>query len=337
MMIPYRFFCMFLMVPALMGQTVQLGSSAASYPRVEYLRMVTSVRQFSKPRGFFSKLVSWVSGPKQDNPELVRPYAMAEDSTGRLLVADPGQHGIHLFDLEERKYDFLKGPRDKQLESPVDVDCDDNDDIYVSDSVRQRIYVFDSRGRYLRTIGGDSPETSLARPTGLALDRKARRVYVTDTLKHQIAVFGMDDGSLVQVIGKRGQGAGEFNYPTALTLSAGKLYVVDAMNFRIQTFSLDGQYRSSFGRPGISSGTLYRPKGIAADTDGNLYVVDALFETVQVFDPSGQFLYYFGSTGTEPGQFQLPAGISIDSHNIIYVADSQNRRIQVFRYRRAGQ
>ena len=88
---------------------------------------------------------------------------------------------------------------------------------------------------------------------------------------------------------------------------------------------------------GNQSGTLNRPKGIAADSDGNLYVVDALFETVQVFNTDGQLLYYFGSTGSKPGQFQLPAGISIDSRNIIYVADSYNRRVQVFRYRRVDE
>lgn len=325
-----------LIAPALMGQPARLGSPVASYPRVEYLRTVASVRQFNKPRGFFSKLVSWVSGPDESKPEILRPYATAQDSIGHLLIADPGQHGVHVFDLEKRKYRFLRGPRGKKLESPIDVACDDDDDVYVSDSVRQRIYVFDSRGSFLRTIGSDTPETRLVRPTGLAIDDASRLIYVTDTLRHQVLVFRMD-GSLVRVIGKRGNGAGEFNFPTSIALSEGKVYVVDAMNFRIQVFTPDGEFVSAFGQLGIGSGTLNRPKGIAADTDGNLYVVDALFETVQVFDPDGQLLYYFGSTGTGPGQFQLPTGIFINKQNIIYVADSLNHRVQVFRYRRASQ
>jgi hypothetical protein len=142
------------------------------------------------------------------------------------------------------------------------------------------------------------------------------------------------DGALLQAIGRRGAGPGEFNFPTALTLSGGRLYVVDAMNFRVEVFTTEGRFVNSFGRPGDQTGTLNRPKGIAADTDGNLYLADALFETVQVFDPEGRLLYYFGSTGSQPGQFQLPAGISITGRNIIYVADSLNRRVQVFRYTR---
>jgi DNA-binding beta-propeller fold protein YncE len=152
-------------------------------------------------------------------------------------------------------------------------------------------------------------------------------------LRHQVLVFGLD-GSLIRVIGKRGTGPVEFNFPTALTLSKGKIYVVDAMNFRIQAVTPEGEFAGAFGQLGDQTGTLNRPKGIAADTEGNLYVVDAVFETVQVFDPKGQLLYYFGSTGTKPGQFQVPTGISIDDRNIIYIADSLNRRVQVFRYRR---
>jgi sugar lactone lactonase YvrE len=309
---------------------------APSHPRVEYLRTVPSVREFTKPRGFFAKMVTWVAGPDEGKPELLRPYSIAEDSNGRLLVTDPGQHGVHIFDIENRKYQFLKGPRGKELESPIDVACGVKDDIFVSDSARGQIYVFDARGRFLRTIAGNGHDARLQRPTGMALDRASQRLYVADTLGHKVVVFGTD-GSLIRTIGKRGTGPGEFNFPTAVTLSAGKLYVVDAMNFRIEAFSTDGEFVNAFGQLGNQSGTLMRPKGIAADTDGNLYIVDALFETIQVFDPAGQLLYRFGSGGRGQGQFQLPSGIAIDNRNIIYVADSQNRRIQVFRYRRAGE
>ena len=307
------------------------GAASTARATVEYVRTIPSVREFTRPRSFFTRLLNWVAGPPEDRPEIVRPYSTTLDSTGRLLVADPGQHGLHIYDFEKRKYQFLKGPKGRQLLSPIDVACDTNDDIYVSDSQRALVYVFDVRGKFLRTIG-----SQMQRPTGMALDRAARRLYLTDTLRHQVLVFGLD-GTLLRAIGRRGTGPGEFNFPTALTLSAGKLYVVDAMNFRVQTFTSDGAYLSAFGKLGNQTGTLNRPKGIAADTEGNLYLVDALFETVQVFDPAGRLLYYFGSSGVKPGQFQLPTGIAIDNRNVIYVADSLNSRVQVFRYRRLAE
>jgi len=304
---------------------------------VEYVRTIPSVREFTKPTGFFAKLLNFIAGPPDDKPEIVRPYATTHDSLGRLLVADPGQRGVHIFDFEKHKYQFVKGPKDKPFVSPIDVACDSRDQIYVSDSVRARVYVFDPRGRFLRAIGGpDSSDARLLRPTGMALDRAAQRLYLTDTLRHQVLAFSLD-GTLIRAIGRRGSGEGEFNYPTALTLSRGKLYVVDSMNFRVQTISPDGKFIGSFGRLGDRSGTLNRPKGIAADSYGNLYLVDALFGTVQVIDPDGRLLYYFGSDGSRPGQFQLPSGISIDDRNVIYVADSLNHRVQVFRYWRRSQ
>jgi DNA-binding beta-propeller fold protein YncE len=322
-------------VAAAIAILAQASAAATTTRSVEYLRTIPSVREFTKPKSFFSKLLTWVAGPPDDRPEIVRPYATTHDSTGRLLIADPGQRGVHIFDFEKHKYQFLKGAKHAAFSSPIDVACDTNDDIYVSDSARAQIFVFDVRGRFLRAFGGTG-EGRLQRPTGMVLDRKNRQIFLTDTLRHQVMVFGMD-GGLRRTIGKRGTGPGEFNFPTALTLAGGKLYVVDSMNFRIETLTPEGDFVGAFGKLGVKSGTLNRPKGIAADTEGNLYLVDALFETVQVFDPQGSLLYYFGSGGAKAGQFQLPTGISIDDRNIIYIADSMNSRVQVFRYRRQAE
>lgn len=307
------------------------GAATPAKRTVEYVRTVPSVEEFTKPHNVLVKFLNWVAG-EPDRTALVRPYAVAQDSVGRLLIADPGEQGVHIYDFEKRKYTFLRGPKKDQMQSPMDLVCDAADNIYVSDSVRRKIFVFDAKGKFLRTIGGGAGATQFQRPTGMALDKAARRLYVSDTLRHQILVFGLD-GTLIRTIGHRGTGPGEFNFPTSLALAAGRVYVVDAMNFRIQSFTQDGQFERSFGQAGDQSGTFNRPKGIAADTDGNLYVADALFETVQVFDTDGRLLYYFGSSGTKAGQFQFPTGILIDNRNVIYVADSMNRRIQVFRSR----
>lgn len=306
--------------------------SAAPGRKVEYWKTVPSVREFTKPKNLFSKVFQWVVGLAEDKPEIVRPYATAYDSVGRLLVADPGQGGVHIYDVEKSKYQFLKGGKGNRFSSPMAVACDAADNIYVTDSIRAQIFVFDVKGKFKRVIGGKGQSTQFLRPTGMAIDQAANRIYVADTLRHQVLVLNLE-GKLVREIGGRGGAPGQFNFPMALTLNAGKLHVVDAMNFRIQTFTPEGRFLSMFGKLGNQSGTLNRPKGIAADSNGNLYIVDALFETVQVFDQQGRLLYYFGATGSQPGRFQLPTGITIDNRNVITVADSYNRRVQVFRYR----
>ncbi len=77
---------------------------------------------------------------------------------------------------------------------------------------------------------------------------------------------------------------------------------------------------------------MFRPKGIALDSEDHLYVVDGLWGVVQVFDEQGKLLYYFGTRGTQKGEFQLPAGLFIDHDDRIFVVDSFNRRVQVYRY-----
>lgn len=301
---------------------------------IEYVRSIDSVREFSKPRSFLSSLLERVAGPAE-TPQLLRPYALTEDSTGRLIVADTGQRVVHILDSERRRYRFIRGERKAPFAAPVGVAVDSADNIYVSDSVRARVYVFDSNGKFHRTIGDPGRGVELKRPTGLAIDRERQLLYIADTLRHQILVLNLA-GTLVRAIGRRGNGPGEFNFPTSLVISGDTLFVVDAMNFRIQALGRDGRFLHSFGRLGRRSGTLNRPKGIAADGDGNLYVVDALFETVQVFDAEGHLLYYFGDSGHGPGQFALPAGIYIGPRNRIFVADTYNHRVQEFHYRKVS-
>jgi sugar lactone lactonase YvrE len=77
---------------------------------------------------------------------------------------------------------------------------------------------------------------------------------------------------------------------------------------------------------------MFRPKGVAEDSEGDIYIVDGLLGMVQIFNREGQLLYYFGQKGTGLGQFELPAGLFIDRDDRIFVVDSFNRRIQEFHY-----
>lgn len=318
------------------GGTDNAGENRAALANRDVIRFErtidsTAIQEFSKPRGFWRKLVTWIAGPAE-RESMGRPFALTEDSLGRLLVADPERRLVHILDFERRRYNALAGSKQEGFLSPVGVAVDGQDNVYVSDSVRARIYVFDKKGKFLRFIGNGRDGVSFERPTGIALDAKARVLYVADTLRHEVLVL-TTDGKLLRTIGRRGAGPAEFNFPTAVALGPKRLYVLDAMNFRVQIFNLDGEFVRHFGRMGNQTGTLFRPKGIAVDSAGNLYIVDALFEAVQVFSPQGQLLYYFGSSGDKESSFSLPSGIYIAPRDQIFVADSLNRRVQVFRYR----
>ena len=297
-----------------------------------YERSFSSEREVKLKRGFWNRVLDIVAGAPEYH-QMLRPYSVATDSRGRIIVTDPGLMGIHVFDFEKQKYKFLSREEGKdELRSPQCVAVDAEDNIYVTDSETGKILVWDASLKYRRAIGSlKGGEGYFKRPTGIAVDSAAQRIYVSDTTRHKVFVMDMQ-GSVVQTIGKNGSDIGQFNFPTELRLNGRELLVVDAMNFRVQVFDRSGQFLYGIGKIGEISGTMYRPKGIAVDSEGDLYVVDGIFDTVQVFDRKGALLYYFGRTGTGAAEFQLPAGISIDRSDKVLVVDSFNRRVEVFRF-----
>jgi DNA-binding beta-propeller fold protein YncE len=301
--------------------------------KLGFERAFSNEHEVKPKRGFINKVVDVVIGAP-DYKSMVRPYSITTDSKGRIIVTDPGAHGVHIFDFERQKYKFLsrhdtgKDP----LISPQCVTVDSEDKIYVTDSEAGKIFVFEPSGKFERTIGSlKYGEGYFKRPTGIAVDSAAQRIYVTDTLRNQI--FEMDmQGSVLKRIGKPGTANGEFNFPTELQLYGENLAVVDAMNFRVQVLDKNGEFQYAIGKIGDNVGAMFRPKGVAFDSEGHLYVVDCTWSAVQVFNREGQLLYYFGQLGTGPESFQLPSGVRIDSQDRIYVVDSFNRRVQVFHY-----
>ncbi len=301
--------------------------------KLSYERSFSSEREVKPKRGFWNRVLDVVAGEPEFH-YLVRPYSVITDSHGRIIVTDPGAHGIHIFDFTQQKYKFISRRENTKdpMHSPQCVALDAEDNIYVTDSDAGKIFVFDSSGKYKRVIGSlRGGEGYFKRPTGIAVDSSAQRIYLTDTLRNQVFVLDMQ-GNILQKIGKNGEGDGEFNYPTELRLAGESLLVVDAMNFRVQALDRSGVFRYAIGAIGDGGGSMFRPKGIGVDSEGDLYVVDGLWAVVQIFNPQGDLLYSFGKSGTQPGEFQLPAGLFIDRNDRIYVVDSYNRRVQVFHY-----
>jgi DNA-binding beta-propeller fold protein YncE len=299
--------------------------------KLVYERAFSSQREVKLKKGFWTRLLDVVAGAPEYR-DLVRPYSVAADSRGRLIITDPGIPGVHVFDFPRQKYKFIEREGKEAFRAPQCVAVDERDNFYVTDSEAGKIFVFDAESKFRRVIGSiKGGEGYFKRPTGIAVDSAANRLYVSDTLRHKIFVLDMD-GNILQTIGQNGSGNGEFNFPTELRLTGDELIVVDAMNFRVQVLDRSGTFHYSIGDPGDANGAMFRPKGIALDSEHHLYVVDGLWGIVQVFDREGQLLYYFGQSGDAPGDFNLPSGLFIDRSNLIYVVDSFNRRVQVFHY-----
>jgi DNA-binding beta-propeller fold protein YncE len=299
--------------------------------KLAYERSFSSEREVKLKRGFWTRVLDFVAGAPEFHG-LVRPYSIAADSHGRVIVTDPGIPGVHVFDFPRQKYKFIQREGKEPFLAPQCVAVDADDNFYVTDSEAGKIFVFDSENKFKRVIGSlKAGEGFFKRPTGIAVDSVRQRIYVSDTLRHQIFMMDMQ-GNVLQKIGSNGSGNGEFNFPTELKLTDQELAVVDAMNFRVQVFSRSGEFHYAIGDPGDHSGSMFRPKGVAFDSEHSLYVVDSLWSVVQAFNREGQLLYYFGGSGDAAGDFNLPTGLFIDQNDRIYVVDSYNHRVQVFHY-----
>jgi DNA-binding beta-propeller fold protein YncE len=326
-------------VPAFAGKQKKASTTEPPWPellldggrKLTYVQSIASQRDIRTKRGFWTKLTDVVLGDPEFN-DLIRPYSVAVDSKGRMIVTDPGLRGVHIFDLSQRKYKFLdrqEKSKDPMIE-PQCVAVDGKDNIYITDSKAGKVFLFEANGKYRGAFGSIKGEGFFKRPTGIAIDAVTQNIFVTDTLRDKVFILGQD-GKVIKSFGQHGGRDGEFNLPTEIHIKGDLVAVVDSMNFRVELFDRDGNFKSTIGTAGEAGGEIYRPKGIAIDSEEHVYLVEGEAGQVKVFDREGQLLYNFGN-GTGFGQFLLPSGLFIDRSDRVFVVDSYNRRVQVFQY-----
>jgi DNA-binding beta-propeller fold protein YncE len=271
-----------------------------------------------------------VAGGRPAVMRMSKPYGVAVDSAGRVLVADSEQARVHVFDVAGRRYATLGGDgRAVRLRVPMGLAVDASGNIYVGDNGHGLILIFGADLQYRGVLGSPG---DVQTPTGLAVDAGAGRLYAVDTRRHALVAYDLSSGRLVKRIGAMGARPGEFGYPSGVAVGpAGSVYVSDTMNYRVQVFDRNLAFLRAFGSLGANPGQFRRPKGIAVDHDNVVYVVDSDFNNFQMFDGRGRTLLAVGELGSRTGQMMLPAGIVVvPAQRRIYVAEQINRRIQVF-------
>jgi DNA-binding beta-propeller fold protein YncE len=266
---------------------------------------------------------------------LGKPYGVAVFH-GRVYVSDTAARSVVVFDIPGQRF-FQIGEEDLgKLATPVGLDVDGKGNLYVVDNSAKLVQVYDTNGKYLRTLAAGG---WFDRPSGIAVDAEGSRIYVVDTggissEKHWVRVFDAQSGAHLLDIGKRGTGPGELNLPRDVTIGLdGLLYVVDGGNFRVQVYQPDGTFVKTFGGIGRQRGQFSRPKEAATDPAGNIYIVDSAFGNFQIFNPEGQLLMSVGSRSELDGmaKYMLPSGIAIDGDGRVYMVDQYFRKVDVYR------
>ncbi len=196
------------------------------------------------------------------------------------------------------RYEFVEGwpklPAGSHFEECPGVAIDSRDNVYVLTRSEDPIMVFDSAGNYIRTIG--KGQFSVSRTHGLYVAHDDSILAVDDGI-HTVQKFN-SEGEKIMELGERNNpstkwGGEPFNRPTSAAImpSNGDIYVSDGYgNSRIHVYTGSGEYKFSWGSPGIDPGQFIRPHNIAVDSQDKVYVVDRECHRIQIFDPQGKFI-----------------------------------------------
>lgn len=258
-----------------------------------------------------------------------KPYGVAFDPQGRLLVTDSILGALFRFDRVSRVADVFGKRGTIGLKTPLGLCVGPDGTAYVADAGLKQVVAYDSTGD-LKAVYGRPGE--LENPVDAELSPDGKRLFVADSKAHKIVIFAVDTAKLLSSFGERGSEGGQFSFPTSLAFTAdGNLLVVDQMNARIQALTEGGDPVDQLGGRGVGFGNFVRPKDVAVDEMGFIYATDAAFSNVQIFDADFSLLTFVGQGGTEPGRFQIAAGVAVRKDRFA-VVDQLNKRVQVFRF-----
>ncbi|MGA2966205.1 MAG: 6-bladed beta-propeller [Terriglobales bacterium] len=177
---------------------------------------------------------------------LVDPVGLAIDNQNRFLyVVDEQQDLVMVYDADSLKLlrhigtpgkkHTLTTPGDFGGATNVAVDKDGN--VYVTDTMNNRVEIFDAEGNFISTFGkaGDGPGY-FARPKGIAIDCDGH-IWVADQYQDRVQVFNRD-GQLLTYIGDgHANGPGQFKALVGIAIDKqNRVFTTEQYPGRMQMF-----------------------------------------------------------------------------------------------------
>jgi hypothetical protein len=306
------------------------------------------------------------------------PAAVAVSACGTLYIADVRNNRIRQVDATGIISTVAGSGRagfsgdgglaiQAQLSQPLGLAVDGEGNLYIADTLNNRIRKVDAMGR-ISTVagngkagfsgdGGPALAAMLSRPVGLTVDAEGN-VYFADVFNN--CVRKLDTAGQISTLagteeaGFSGDGGlaveAQLARPRDVAVDGeGNLYIADGDNNRIRRVDKNGIISTVAGNgdPGFSGdggpavqASLNNPRSVALDGAGQILISDLGNNRIRQVDRAGMISTIVGN-GTAgfsgdggpavPASLDGPRGVCVNKTGALFIADLNNHRVRVAR------
>jgi trimeric autotransporter adhesin len=272
------------------------------------------------------------------------PFGVAVDASGNIYIADTGNDRVRMVTKSNGIVSTVAGDgslgysgdgglaTSTSLSRPYGVAVDASGNIYIADTINNRIRMVTKSTGIITAVAGDGSEdysgdgglatsAELHFPHDVAVDASGN-IYIADTSNQRIRMVMKSTGIITNAAGDATSGySGDGGLATLATVNgpqgvafdvSGNIYIADSGNSCIRMIAkstgiittvagIASSYRfSTFGGDGglATSAKLSAPYGVTVDASGNIYIADTGNDRVRMVTKSTGIITTLAGDGT---------------------------------------
>ncbi len=191
------------------------------------------------------------------------PITLTIMNDGKIAILDESR-SIAVFTRTGRFIRKIPCP----AKTPAGMAVNHTGQIFISDQRSKSLFILDSDGTVLQTIGQQNNQKHFDK-IGCVASSIHGQAIAADLSTHSLRIVDMD-GHLVATYGTKGDGQGQLNIPISIcTDDYGNIIVADYHNHRVHLLSHDAKFVTYLVE---RSHGLYRPTALTVNNEGHLLV-----------------------------------------------------------------